>query len=142
MQQLDPPGVAARDLKECLLLQLIPACRTTTNSGRSSHHLEDLEYNRLPQISKNTGYTSIASRKLGRAAETETQTRAQFTEHGAERDPRFVASNRRRRQIRVRLEDTRTPHYVSQYYRRLLNSETRRPKNGSSSSAKSIPPNG
>ena len=58
VQDLDPKGVAARDLKECLLLQLhseIP------NKDRVytliCDHLEDLRDNRLPQIQKATGYT-------------------------------------------------------------------------------------
>ena len=56
VQRLDPPGVGARSLKECLLLQLLPGMphydelRTLI-----SDHLEDLENNRLPQISKKTG---------------------------------------------------------------------------------------
>ena len=58
VQKLDPPGVGARDLKECLLLQLtpgIPFCdelRTLING-----HLEDLENNRLPVIERRTGYS-------------------------------------------------------------------------------------
>ena len=58
VQSLDPAGVAARDLKECLLLQLtpeieyLPQVRTLI-----SNHLEDLQHNRLPHIEKTTGYT-------------------------------------------------------------------------------------
>jgi len=36
VQRLNPPGVAARDLKECLLLQLLRACLITSSSARSS----------------------------------------------------------------------------------------------------------
>ncbi len=56
VQQLDPPGIAARDLKECLLLQLtadipnLQNVRTLIND-----HMEDLERNRMPQIEKATG---------------------------------------------------------------------------------------
>src|SRR5262249_46322714 len=56
VQQLDPPGVAARDLRECLLLQL---------NDETPHrdlvrkiildHLEDVQHNRLPAIHKRTG---------------------------------------------------------------------------------------
>ena len=58
VQSLEPAGVGARDLSECLLLQLnsdinhIRLVRTLI-----SDHLEDLQYNRLPQIEKATGYT-------------------------------------------------------------------------------------
>ena len=57
VQRLDPPGVAARDLKECLLLQLLPGMpyyeqiRTLVRD-----HLEDLEHNRLPVVARQTGY--------------------------------------------------------------------------------------
>ena len=58
IQGLDPPGIAARNLKECLLLQLtedLPyydELRTLIND-----HLEDLRDNRLPGIEKATGYS-------------------------------------------------------------------------------------
>jgi len=56
VQSMDPPGVGARDLKECLLLQL---------DSRQPHaaqlrqlirdHLENLAANRLPLIERKTG---------------------------------------------------------------------------------------
>jgi RNA polymerase sigma-54 factor len=70
---LDPPGVAARDLKECLLLQLdaLDAGETAAldaSGDRASttvpwsmvrrlvqNHLEDLAQNRLPRIAEKTG---------------------------------------------------------------------------------------
>lgn len=58
VQGLDPPGIAARDLKECLLLQLtddmpfLDEMKTLIQD-----HLEDLRDNRIPQIQKATGYT-------------------------------------------------------------------------------------
>lgn len=57
LQKLDPPGVGARDLKECLLQQLTPdtphreVVRTLI-----LNHLEDIEHNRIPLIQKKTGY--------------------------------------------------------------------------------------
>ena len=56
VQRLDPPGVGARDLRECLLLQLNPEI-----PGHDvlqiliSQHFDDLEHNRLPMIEKKTG---------------------------------------------------------------------------------------
>src|SRR5215217_1650396 len=56
VQRLDPPGVGARTLKECLLLQLIPGMADYDELRLLiENHLEDLENNRLPQISKKTG---------------------------------------------------------------------------------------
>jgi len=63
VQSLDPPGIGARDLRECLLLQLDRA------EGDHSlerilvdRHLEDIEKNRYPAIAKATG-RSIAELK-------------------------------------------------------------------------------
>ena len=66
VQSLDPPGVGARDLRECLLLQLRPEMPfydevKTLVSG----HLEDLRDNRLPAIQRRTGYAIRASRPRG-----------------------------------------------------------------------------
>ncbi|NOX54902.1 MAG: RNA polymerase factor sigma-54 [Planctomycetes bacterium] len=58
IQKLDPPGVGARDLKECLLLQI-----TDDHPYRDvlvtliSSHLEDIAENRLPVIQRKTGYS-------------------------------------------------------------------------------------
>lgn len=58
VQRLDPPGVGARDLRECLLLQLTPEtpCLDTLRT-LITHHLDDLQHNRLPTIEKKTGLT-------------------------------------------------------------------------------------
>jgi RNA polymerase sigma-54 factor len=51
VQKLDPPGIGARDLKECWLLQVPPKhpMRDVLITLISSH-LEDLAHRRLPQI--------------------------------------------------------------------------------------------
>jgi RNA polymerase sigma-54 factor len=58
VQGMDPLGVAARDLRECLLLQI----RSDTPRARQlrrlvSDHLEDVAGNRLPLIERKTGFT-------------------------------------------------------------------------------------
>ncbi|MCA8991457.1 MAG: RNA polymerase factor sigma-54 [Planctomycetaceae bacterium] len=58
VQQLDPPGVGARDLKECLLLQIRPVMPyRDVLITLISAHLEDLAQNRLPVIQRKTGYS-------------------------------------------------------------------------------------
>ena len=58
VQSLDPAGVAARDLSECLLLQLSPEIKNLRLVRTLiTDHLDDLQHNRLPQIQKATGYT-------------------------------------------------------------------------------------
>ncbi|MDY3554318.1 RNA polymerase factor sigma-54 [Gemmata sp. JC717] len=55
VQRLEPAGVAARDLKECLLLQ-VPHDAPHADALRTliRDHLEDVAYNRIPVIQKAT----------------------------------------------------------------------------------------
>ncbi len=55
VQSLEPRGIAARDLRECLLLQLTPDMLFYEEMlVLVSNHLEDLRDNRMPQIQKAT----------------------------------------------------------------------------------------
>jgi RNA polymerase sigma-54 factor len=57
IQRLEPPGVGARDLSECLLLQLTPETRfRDVLQVLIAHHLEDIAANRIPQIQRKTGF--------------------------------------------------------------------------------------
>ncbi len=58
IHKLDPPGVGARDVVECLLLQL----ETLPGDNRLERtliedHLDDIAHNRLPAVAKATGYS-------------------------------------------------------------------------------------
>ncbi len=55
VQKLEPAGVGARDLKECLLLQ-VPQDAPLADAMRTliRDHLEDVAYNRIPVIQKST----------------------------------------------------------------------------------------
>jgi len=58
LQKLEPAGVGARDLKECLLLQLTPETphvELLRTIILGDHLLEDVACNRLPMIQKRTG---------------------------------------------------------------------------------------
>ncbi len=56
VQDFDPPGVAARDLKECLLLQLNPlALAETLVEHIIRDHIEDLEKKRFQVIARALG---------------------------------------------------------------------------------------
>lgn len=61
VQSLDPPGIAARDLQECLWLQLASKQAAGENVELElelvRNHLRDIEANRLPQIARRTGKT-------------------------------------------------------------------------------------
>ncbi|HEX5272051.1 MAG TPA: RNA polymerase factor sigma-54 [Gemmataceae bacterium] len=57
VQKLDPPGVGARSLSECLLLQLTPETPfRDVLRALIQNHLEDIRHNRLPQIQRRTGF--------------------------------------------------------------------------------------
>src|SRR6185503_2408091 len=55
IQKLEPPGIGARDLKECLLIQLGESDNFTLERLIVDKHLDDLKMNRLPKIAKETG---------------------------------------------------------------------------------------
>ncbi len=58
IQQLDPPGMGARDARECLLLQVKDDTPyRDVLITLISAHLEDLAQNRLPLIQRKTGYS-------------------------------------------------------------------------------------
>jgi RNA polymerase sigma-54 factor len=68
VQSMDPPGVGARDLRECLLLQI----RADTPHARQlrrlvSDHLEDLAANRLPLIERKMGVSIAEIERLREA---------------------------------------------------------------------------
>lgn len=56
VQRLDPPGVGARNIEECLLLQVTPDTpRADLLRQLIRDHLDDIKANRLPAIEKKTG---------------------------------------------------------------------------------------
>jgi RNA polymerase sigma-54 factor len=134
VQKLDPPGVGARDLRECLLLQLSPGMphyeelRTLI-----TNHLEDLENNRLPVIQRRTGYS------IELIQEAWEELRKLNPKPGAGFESAYVPNVTPDVFIdpvdgggyKVRLEDDGIPNlFISPYYRKLLrspdtNAETR-----------------
>ncbi|MDZ4783953.1 MAG: RNA polymerase factor sigma-54 [Planctomycetia bacterium] len=124
VQKLDPPGVGARDLRECLLLQLTSVMpffeqlRTII-----ANHLEDLEHNRLPVIQRKTGYS------IELIQETREELRKLNPKPGARFNDTYVPSvtpdvfieQATDGSYKVRLEDGRTPNlFISNYYRQML----------------------
>jgi len=65
VQSMDPPGVAGRDLKECLLLQIDEhAPHASQLRQLIRDHLENLAANRLPLIERKTGLSIEAIESL------------------------------------------------------------------------------
>ncbi|MDO5566648.1 MAG: RNA polymerase factor sigma-54, partial [Planctomycetia bacterium] len=60
VQSFDPKGVGAKDAKECLVLQIPPHFSDKAKTELRTlieDHLEDLSQNRIPYISKATGFS-------------------------------------------------------------------------------------
>jgi RNA polymerase sigma-54 factor len=128
VQRLDPPGVGARNLKECLLLQLNPGLLFYDElKVLIEHHLEDLENNRLPLISKKTGFSIETIQEAWEDLRTlKPKPGADFNESSAPAvtPDVFVEKNDQGR-YEVRLEDGDLPSlYISPYYRKLLQDPT------------------
>ena len=124
VQKLDPPGVAARDLRECLLLQLTPGMPYYEQlQTLISSHLEDLEHNRLPVISRRTGYSiELIQESLEELRKLNPKPGADFNEAVVPTvTPDVFVEPAEGGGYKVRLEDGRTPSlFVSPYYRKLL----------------------
>ena len=124
VQKLDPPGIGARDLRECLLLQLTPGGpfheQLTT---LISNHLEDLEHNRLPVIARRTGYSiELIQKALDELRKLSPKPGAEFNSVTAPAvTPDVFVEPDENGQYRVRLEDGHTPSlFISPYYRKLF----------------------
>jgi RNA polymerase sigma-54 factor len=124
VQKLDPPGVAARDLRECLLLQLVVGVPFYEElKTLIANHLEDIEHNRLPVISRRTGF-SIEVIQLALL-----ELRKLNPKPGADYNsalvppvtPDVFVEMADTGRYAVRLEDGRTPSlFISPYYRKLF----------------------
>lgn len=68
LQKLDPPGIGARDLKECLLLQLKRRAGTPAESAELTYLAEQLVEYHLEDIAKN--HIDIIARKRNVSADT------------------------------------------------------------------------
>jgi len=124
VQRLDPPGVAARDLRECLLLQLTPGMPYYEQlKTLISSHQEDLAANRLPVISRRTGYSiELIQKTLEELRKLNPKPGADFSSTLVPNvTPDVYIEQAEGGRYEVRLEDGHTPSlFISPYYRKLL----------------------
>jgi RNA polymerase sigma-54 factor len=124
VQKLDPPGVGARDLRECLLLQLTPGVPLYEELRTLIvDHLEDLEHNRLPVIARRTGYSiELIQELLGELRKLSPKPGAEFNNAAAPPvTPDVFVEPDESGKYRVRLQDGHTPNlFISPYYRKLF----------------------
>lgn len=124
IQKLDPPGVGARNLQECLLLQLMPGqhCYEELRTLISAH-LDDLWHNRIPVIERKTGYTpEQIDEALGELRKLNPKPGALFSARTAPTvTPDVFLEVGEEGTYKVILEDGRTPSlFISPYYRKML----------------------
>ncbi len=128
VQALDPPGIAARDLRECLLNQLRPdqphaeALRTLIRD-----HLDDLAENRMPIIQRKTGFSlDLISTLRDELHTLNPKPGAAFMEVFVPTvTPDVYVEQDEEGNYVVRLEDTSLPPLrISEYYLRRLKDPT------------------
>jgi RNA polymerase sigma-54 factor len=132
VQKLEPPGVGARNEKECLLLQLTPETpHREVLRVLISNHLEDIAHNRLPIIQRRTGF-ELATIKEAIEVLKHLNLRpgAQFsTENIPYVVPDIAVELSENGQYEVRLLDDWTPSiYISRRYLELYKDKSADPK--------------
>lgn len=128
VQSLEPAGIAARDLRECLLNQLHPDMHMYEELQLIiDKHLEDLAENRLPLIEKKTGI-SIERIQLAKHEfhHLNPKPGAAFLEaYVPIVAPDVIVETDDSGKYTVRLEDDRLPSLrISEYYRKRLGDPT------------------
>ncbi|WZO99069.1 RNA polymerase factor sigma-54 [Isosphaeraceae bacterium EP7] len=131
VQMLDPPGVGARSLRECLLLQLTPDTPYRDELRiLISSHLEDLQQNRLPSIEKKSGLSiDVIKQAIDQLRRLDPRPGARFAADNAQYViPDLIVEADENGEYQVRLEDERTPQLsISRYYQKQLKNKATDP---------------
>jgi len=124
VQSLEPTGIAARDLSECLILQIDSKHHHFEDLQKLIRfHLNDLAENRLPQISKKTGFSIERIQDLRDDLHLlNPKPGAAFLEtYVPNVTPDIILEQDESGEYRVRLDDDRVPNlFISDYYRQRL----------------------
>jgi len=132
LQKLEPAGVGARDLRECLLLQLTPETpHRDVLRVLILNHLEDIQHNRLPVIQRRTGFDLQAVKEAIEALKhLNPKPGAQFTADNIPYVVPDIAVERTEEgNYDVRLLDDWTPTiYISRRYLELYRDKGADPK--------------
>ncbi len=124
LQGLDPPGVGARALEECLLLQVT---RETPHRdvvrALIAHHMEDIQHNRLPVIQKKTGYDMKTIHEAIEALKhLDPKPGSRFVSNSVPTvEPDIMVDKNERGEYEVRIVDDWTPNiYIPRSYFEML----------------------
>jgi RNA polymerase sigma-54 factor len=124
VQKLDPPGVGARSLRECLLLQLTPDVpMREVLQVLISNHLDDLQQNRLPTIEKKTGILmDVIKEAIEHLRRLNPRPGSRYSPENTQYVvPDLVVEADEHGQYQVRLQDEHTPQLsISRLYQKAL----------------------
>jgi RNA polymerase sigma-54 factor len=120
LQQLEPLGVGARNLEECLLLQ---ATRETPHRdvvrALISNHMEDIQHNRLPVIQKKTGYDlKVIQEAIEALKGLNPRPGSKFVSNNVQYvEPDIIVEKNDQGEYEVRIVEDWTPNiYISRHY--------------------------
>jgi len=124
VQSLDPRGIAARDLRECLLIQLTPDMAYSQVLRKLiADHLLDLRDNRLPAIARKMGLAiEDIQAAWGELRKLNPKPAAEFADDFVPTvTPDVAVEKGSDGRYRVIVDEYRTPQLrISEYYRRRL----------------------
>lgn len=132
VQSLEPSGVGARDLRECLLLQLTPEIpRHDVLQILISRYMDDLEQNRLPLIERKSGIPMAAIKDaLEQLKRLNPRPGAAYSSESAQYVvPDLSVEKDENGEYVVRLEDEYTPRLaISPLYQKMLRNKSSDPQ--------------
>ena len=124
VQRLDPPGIGARNLKECLLLQLTPDTPLRdVLFTLISNHLDDIGQNRLPMIEKKTGHSiEVIKEAIEGLSHLNPRPGSRFQANNNQYVlPDLIVETTEHGVYEVRLADDHTPQLsISRLYQKML----------------------
>jgi len=124
LQSFDPTGVGARDLKECLLLQITDEFKYAEELRRLiSDHLDDITHNRMPAIVKATDWDiEFIEKILTQVRLLTARPCSEFTDEAAQAiTPDLFAERDEEGRYRIRLVEGDIPTlFINAEYRRIL----------------------
>jgi RNA polymerase sigma-54 factor len=135
VQQLQPTGVGARDLRECLLLQLedpnpdlehVDVLRAII-----TNHWDDLIHNRLPVVERKSGYSlELIQQAIQQMRHLELNPARGFSSGRAQYVvPDIVVERDSTGEYVIRINDQQTPHiHISRHYLSMLRDKRGDPK--------------
>ncbi|MGF1577811.1 MAG: RNA polymerase factor sigma-54 [Gemmataceae bacterium] len=127
VQMLEPAGVGARDLRECLLLQVTHETpHADVVRVIIQHHLEDVRFNRLPNVQKKTNFPMETIQEAVEVLRhLNPRPGSQFSDESTQYVvPDVIVDRTEDGDYEVRLVDDWTPSlYISKRYRELIRSK-------------------